>query len=153
MFSRFMLRESNLPPVRDMAKVQGPLHSINASGSIGRGQLIFRTLNNRTIAHIKRFDMRTSTPSQKAYHKLMKEANRYWKNLPSYLRFRWENTYLDQPHVKDDSPIRAGVKGRLLFFHYALHYLSIGERPRQDPFLNIPAPQVYVLSPRVFTIS
>lgn len=148
-----MLLGNNHRPFLDMAKIQGPLHSVNASGSIGRGTVVFRTSNNRTIAHVKRFDYRTSSHSQKSYYVILREANRYWKNLPAYLKSRWENTYLDQPHVKDDSPIRPGVKGRLLFLHYALHYLSIGELPRQDPFLNIPAPQVYTLSPRLFIIT
>ena len=136
-----------------MAKTQGPLMSMGARGSFAKGRLVFSMSHMQTIAKSWKIDKRTSTPAQRSYHAVLKEANKRWKELPEYLKDQWRTTPQNIPNYHFNSPWVPPVKGRLLFLHSALHLMNKGLEPFASPFGPEPAPKRHQASPVIFEIA
>jgi hypothetical protein len=111
-----------------------PLHSLAAKGSFARGLLTFSSHNNRTS--VKYLPPRSSSksPDQLNAQNFFTVAQQYWKWLPDYAKYLWNTTAFTQPEAYDNSPWRAVIKGRNLFFRQAVMRIKEGKRPRMTPY-------------------
>lgn len=117
-----------------MAKLKMPLYSLAAKGSFGKGALTF-------CSHITRNHARYVPSWPKKHlkhllvnHKLFKEAQKYWNWLPNHAKWAWNNCIVSQYHANINSPWRAVIKGRNLFFHRAIRRIIKNKRPTMTPY-------------------
>ena len=135
-----------------MAKVKMPLFSIEAKGSFGKGAITFTSHSARNQARYTPSWPRTRSAAQKEHQKIFKIAQGYWNTLPDYARWLWDNCVISQHYANFNSPWRAVIKGRLLFFTRAIPRLIKGKRPLMTPYSDGDArifwdtePNIYVL--------
>jgi hypothetical protein len=117
-----------------MAKVTGPLFSLEAKGSFGKGAITFASHISRNQARYTPSWPRTRTPAQIAIQGVFQIAQRYWNWLPDYARWLWDNCVISQHYANLNSPWRAAIKGRLLFFQRAIPRILKGKRPLMTPY-------------------
>jgi hypothetical protein len=133
-----------------MAKVQMPLHSITAKGSIARGSLTFSSRNNRTVGKYVPTWKKGKSASQLTAQNFFILAQKYWSWLPDYAVYYWNSTSFTQPAAYDNSPWRAVIKGKNLFFRQAVMRIKKGLRPKMTPYDDGLARTFYDVSPWLF---
>ena len=117
-----------------MAKVTGPLFSLDAKGKFGKGALVFSGNGQQ------RFCRKIAVPSGPPSEKQKAQRDRFalmlalWAALPDHYKAEWENCPWSISEVTDGQPMKAAVKGKELFMRQAARNLKEGLPVYQSPY-------------------
>lgn len=117
-----------------MAKVTGPLMSIQASGSVYNKQLVFRTCQRNQHVYSHPASPSPTSPAQLLQQGRFRLANLYWAALTPAEQHAWNTAWYTQANAYPVSPWLARVSGRQLFIRAAMYRMKKGLIPRRGPY-------------------
>ena len=117
-----------------MATTIGPLLSLSAAGSLGKGAITYRRHRGKTIVEHRSKQPIPTSPAQLANQAHMTTVNKYWSTMPAYAKKIWETTNFNLKRHFPKSQFHPSISGRLLYTHYNYPRIAAGLQPYLTPY-------------------
>lgn len=117
-----------------MAKVTGPLMSLDAKGSFAGGALVFSSSGMRKFCRKKAVPTGKPSEKQVAQRERFSHIQALWRDLPEYYKQEWENSPWTIAEAQEGKAMKAAVKGKEFFMRRASLNLAIGLPVYASPY-------------------